>query len=163
MKKIALIVLGLLMIILGMSVLDKFLFLGISLNMLLIYTGILALQTDIKTNYICVFAVACIYDLLISPFFGINIVWTLAATFVARTIMDKLYEEKSWSSIILFIAITILFIVYQYVVGQLLFVPTSWSYLPSIFARSIPIHVFFGIILNGLLRPLIRHIMKNWW
>ncbi len=91
MKKIALIVLGLLMIILGMSVLDKFLFLGISLNMLLIYTGILALQTDIKTNYICVFTVACIYDLLISPFFGINIVWTLAATFVARTIMDKLY------------------------------------------------------------------------
>lgn len=163
MKKAVLIWIGLMLMIPELAVTNKFVIFGAGLNLFFVYAIVLAVNVDTKTNYICVGILAFIYDLLISRYFGIHLVIFLLLTALTRLVIDKLYEEKVWSLIVVLLLSTALYISYLFGVNQLLFVPEGISVFLDRLWRAMILNAFCGVILNAMLRPVSKHIMKNWW
>lgn len=163
MKRIVLTLIGLLLIILELTLSNKFKILGTNLNLLFVYAIALALNVDTKTNYTCIVILGFIYDLLISRYFGVNLVILLALTALARVLIDKLYEDKFWSVVVILIISSAIFFTYQFLINQLLFVPQKISIFLQLIWRNILTNTVAGIFLNMMIRLITKHIMKNWW
>lgn len=163
MKRIVVTLIGIFLIILELSVFSKINFLGVKVNVLLIYSIIVATQVDAPTNYTTLIILGFIYDILISPFFGINMIWILLMSGLTRFVIDKLYEERLWSFLLIMTIISVLSNIYYFVVNQMLFIPQGINFLPEIFWRSVLINSIVGMVLCILFKPIFKHIMKNWW
>lgn len=163
MKKIVLSIFGIILIILELSVFNKFSIMGVNLNLLLIYCIILATNVDGRTHYICVALVGSIYDILISPIFALNMIWMLLMSALTRFIMDRLYEDRIWSLVIILLLTTSLTVLYSFSLDWLFFVPYRISFLVDVIGKSVLVNTIAGLFLWILSRPLLQHIMKNWW
>lgn len=163
MKRIVLTLIGLLVIILELTLSNKFKILGTNLNLLFVYAIALALNVDTKTDYTCIVILGFVYDLLISRYFGVNLIILLALTALARVLIDKLYEEKLWSVVVILIISSAIFFTYQFLVNQILYVPQEIAFFPRLLWRNVLSNTVAGVLLNAMLRPISKHIMKNWW
>lgn len=163
MKKIVLTLIGLIFIVVELSITNKFTFFGVHLNLLLIYATLLATNVDSFNNYLTIILIGAIYDLLIGLTFGINLAWMLVVTWLIRTVIDKLYEEKKWSIALIFILTSFLSCIYYFFVNQFLFVPQKMEVLTGKIFYSVGINSCLGIFLWMITRPFFKHIMKNWW
>ncbi len=94
MKKFVLILIGLIFAIVELSITNRFSIFGTHINLLMIYTVLLATNIDSANNYLAIGIVGFVFDLLGELIFGINLAWVLLVTWLVRLSMDKLYEEK---------------------------------------------------------------------
>lgn len=163
MKKIVLILIGLVFVVLELSIANRISILGTHVNLLMIYVVLLATNVDRETDYLSVVVVGFVYDLLAELIFGINLFWALLMTWLIRLSMDKLYEEKKWSMLIIYATVMFLSVVYDFIINQIFYVPKGIEILTSIMLRNISINAILGILLSIVMRPFFRHIMKNWW
>lgn len=163
MKKITIILIGLLFVVLQLTVTNRIDIWGVHIDLLLIYAVIMAIYLDTKTNYITIITLAVIHDSLISTIFGLSLISLTAITYLVKLLMELLHEEKRWSIAVLFLIGTVISTLLYFGVNQLFFVPVPYAKLPEILLKKSVINIIGGLILTFILRPSLNHIMKNWW
>lgn len=163
MKKLAIILIGLVLVLVQLSVTNHIVLLGVHVDLLLIYAVILAIYVDTKTDYIAIVSLAAISDSLISTTFGVGILTVVLVTHIVKRLLDVLRDEKQWSVALLFTVSAIISTVIRFGVNQLLFIPEPMIHLPILMVQKILVQVFFGLILTALLKPTLNQLMKNWW
>ncbi len=163
MKKFVLILIGLIFAIVELSITNRFSIFGTHINLLMIYTVLLATNIDSANNYLAIGIVGFVFDLLGELIFGINLAWVLLVTWLVRLSMDKLYEEKKWSIAMIFLLAMLLTCVYEYAINQVFYVPKRIDVLTSVLPAYIILNTILGLTLSTIIRPFFRHIMKNWW
>lgn len=108
MKNAFYVVLGLLVMIIELSVTNKFPFMGVTADLFILYVMILSLETDAKTNFIVVVILGFIKDILLGTVLGINIAAFVVTTFVVRFAKDKIYDKRIIYPLIMMITATII-------------------------------------------------------
>jgi len=94
MKNMLYAVIGLMILITEIAISNKFPIFGTTVDLLLIYTIILSIKTDVKTNVIVVVALGFIKDIMIGLNFGVNIAILVMVAMVIRFTKDKIYEYQ---------------------------------------------------------------------
>lgn len=163
MKKIVLTLIGIVLMIISLSITNRFTFWGVHLDLMLVYAVSLAMHIDSKTDYITISILGIMYDLTISPFLGVATVLLLGITALTRFVLDKLYEEKFWSPALLFMLASIISVVYYFGINTIFFIPKGLDVLWTVLWKKVILNMAVGLLLNLILKPLFNRIMKNWW
>lgn len=163
MKKIAITLIGLVLIVIQLSITNRLRIFGVHMDLLLIFTVIMAIYLDPKTNYVTVLILGSVYDSLINTIFGLNLVALLLTTYVVKLLIDILHEEKLWSIILLFLIGTIILTTINFAGNQFFLISASYGKFAEILAKKAIINIIAGLALAFVFKPSLNHIMKNWW
>ena len=163
MKKIVVTLAGLILIIVQLSITNRFRPIGVSIDFLLIYAVIMAMYLDTKTNYICIVILSIIYDSLISTIPGISLSIMLLITYIVKILIDFLHEEKTWSIALLFFLSSFISVSLYFLANQLFFVAQTWNRFTHVLMMKSILNLVVGILMTLAIRPAFNHIMKNWW